>query len=334
MSFCEIRVPTYKRPVWLRRALESLIAQDQPNWKALVMDDSPEREGREVVGALRDKRIIYQPNRERLGGAANLDKAFNSESLLGGAWACVLEDDNWLMPGFLSENIHALDDTHVDILLRNQEIWFQNENTTIPTGQTTRGNWFEEREYDSLELHAFLFFFEAISNGGLFWKTSIKSNLQVGNKVKDSGLQESCRTLQIVEPLYFKSKPLCVWSQMPAELISRSFVSNRARTRGKQSIVRYLIQKYKEDIVVIAKNKSFDFAREEEFEVTLLDALYTKHNFQFIRDAGAIKRYIKSYAKYKLVDDPLKDYFSDWADNEKFKPITERGGLTVPSVDS
>lgn len=334
MPFCEIRVPTYKRPAWLRRALESLIAQDESNWKAVVMDDSPEREGQEVVAALKDERIIYRPNRERLGGAANLDKAFTSDSLLGGVWACVLEDDNWLMPTFISENIVALDDHQVNILLRNQEVWFQNQDSTKPLGQTTRGDWFEERKYGSIELHAYLFFCEGISNGGLFWRTSLKSNLRVGSKVKDSGLQEACRTLQIAEPLYFKAKPLCVWSHMPSALISRSFVSKRARGRGKQSIIRHLIRKYKEEIIHLAWKKSLLLSKEKEFEVTLLDALYTKHSFQSMNLVSAVKRYIKSYAKYKLMKDPLRDYFAELGYNERVKPLTERSVLSIPPVDN
>ena len=57
MALCEIRVPTYRRPELLERAMRSLQAQTQRDWVALVMDDSPEREGAQAVKKLGDGRI-------------------------------------------------------------------------------------------------------------------------------------------------------------------------------------------------------------------------------------------------------------------------------------
>ena len=48
---CEVRVPTYRRPELLERCLKSLIAQTHENWRAIVLDDSPEREGEAVLAA-------------------------------------------------------------------------------------------------------------------------------------------------------------------------------------------------------------------------------------------------------------------------------------------
>ncbi|MBE9179520.1 glycosyltransferase family 2 protein [Oculatella sp. LEGE 06141] len=314
MELCEVRIPTYKRPQLLERALNSLVNQDYRNWVALVMDDSPYQEGRSVAEKFRDERIQYTPNLKNLGCAGNINRAFTSKSLAGGMYACILEDDNWLMPTFLSENIASLKTHDVDLLLRNQEIWLQDKDISKATGRTTRGDWFTNRVYTPLELHAHLFYFEGISNGGLFWQTSLQSNLQVSNCVIDSGLQEYCRTLQIHENLYFEPKPLCYWSEMPSALSLRNAVDNRSFGRGVQTIKRNLLKKYGETIAreVIRIAERLD--KQTDLEVSLLDSLFTKYEFRQLSLTQRVYQYLKSYAKFKLVQNPLHLYFSAHSD--------------------
>lgn len=309
MELCEIRIPTYKRPHLLKRALQSLTAQTYCYWKALVMDDSPSQEAKPLVTSFNDERIIYSPNPKNLGSAANLDRAFKSHSLIDGTYACVLEDDNWLKPNYLSENISSLKKQGVEILLRNQEIWIQTENFSTPTTKTTGGNWFTSKIYTPIQLHAFIFFFQGISNGGLFWKTSIKSNLQVGSSVGDAGLQEYCRSLQIQENLYFDSNPLCYWSEMPSTLSLRNPISNRIFGRGLQSIKMNLIKKYGVEILKESENIAYSCNKLDEFESALIDALYVNYHFKHTNKIKFFRSYFKSFFKNRLLKDPLQKYF-------------------------
>jgi glycosyltransferase involved in cell wall biosynthesis len=137
MALCEVRIPTYQRPQLLKRALTSLVDQTYSNWVAIVMDDSPQQEAQAVVESIADERIHYAPNATQLGCAGNINRAFATRSLVGGHYACILEDDNWLLPTFLAENIAALNIHGVDLLLRNQAIWQQGVEAT-PTGRSTR----------------------------------------------------------------------------------------------------------------------------------------------------------------------------------------------------
>ena len=310
MELCEVRIPTYKRPALLKRALESLIAQDYPYWQALVMDDSPEQEARLVVAALKDDRIHYAPNPKNLGCAGNINRAFTSQSLMKGCYACVLEDDNWLLPHFLSENITSLNTNRVNLLLRNQEIWLQAQEVATPTEKTTKGNWFIARTYTPLELHAHLFFMEGISNGGLFWQTSLKSNLQVSSQVKDSGLQEYCRTLQICEPLHFEPIPLCAWSEMSSNQSLRNALRNRIFGRGVQSLKQKLLVHYGTSIVLEASKIADLTYQQKIFESSLLDALFTRYPFRQLNIKQQIHQYLKSYAKSIIVQDPLAAYMN------------------------
>ena len=308
MELCEVRIPTYKRPDLLKRALNSLIAQDYSNWQAIVMDDSPAREAKPIVDSFADERIVYSPNPKNLGSSGNLDRAFTTSSLMGGIYACVLEDDNWLMPNYLSANISSLKTKQVNLLLRNQQIWIQTEQTAQQTNRTTRGDWFIQKKYTPCELHAHLFWFEGASNGGLFWKTSIKTNFQIGIKILDAGLQEYCRTFQIEDCLFFESEPLCCWSEMSSNLSLRNVATNRVFGRGIQSIKMKLLQKYDLSVVKALEKIAHYHNKTTEFELSLLDALFIKYRFQHLSKSKITEQYCKSLAKYLLIKDPLKEY--------------------------
>lgn len=311
MELCEVRVPTYKRPHLLKRALESLIAQNYPHWQAIVMDDSPQQEAKPVVNSFTDDRIIYSPNSQNLGGAGNLDRAFASYSLIRGTYACVLEDDNWLLPNYLSENITSLKTSNATLLLRNQQIWTQTEHLAQPTERTTRGDWFTSKIFSPLELHAHLFFFETTSNGGLFWDTSMKSQLQVGTHVTDAGLQEYCRALQIQDELLFEPNPLCCWSDMPSSLSLRNPAANRVFGRGVQAIKMNLIYTLGCSIIQQAESIAHNLHKLRELEQSLIDALYINYEFRHIKKATIFKQYCKSLAKSQFIKNPLKKYFDE-----------------------
>ena len=309
MELCEIRIPTYKRPDLLKRAIKSLLNQDYSHWQAIVMDDSPSQEARPVVESFADDRILYSPNPQNLGSVGNLDRAFTTHALAGGTYACVLEDDNWFLPNYLSENIASLNANQVEILLRNQQIWVQTAQTAQQTQRTTRGDWFTRRKYTSLELHAHLFWFEGASNGGLFWKTSVKTNFQTGTDISDSGLQEYCRTLQIEDALFFEPEPLCCWSEMSTSLSLRATETNRVFGRGIQSIKRRIMQKYGSSVIEVAEKLSHALKNPVEFELSLLDTLILDYPFQHVSRSTLLGQYLKSLSKYLLINDPLQEYF-------------------------
>ncbi|MDV3351377.1 glycosyltransferase family A protein [Leptothoe sp. LEGE 181152] len=308
MELAEVRIPTYKRPDLLKRSIQSLIDQDYPHWRAIVMDDSLAQEAKAVVESFADSRLIYRPNPKNLGSAGNLDQAFTTNSLLGGTYACVLEDDNWLLPTYLSENIAVLRANNVKLLLRNQAIWQQTEYDARPTDRTTRGDWFTSKIYSPLEFYAYLFFFEGASNGGLFWHTEMQSQLQVGPTVKDAGLQEYCRALQIIEPFKFEPKPLCCWAEMTSSLSLRNPADNRTFARGVQSIKQHLLKKYGTEMLLEIEAIALSLDKNLEFEISLADALFPYQVLQTKGILRKIKQYLKSYTRSIWIENPLEDY--------------------------
>jgi pterin-4a-carbinolamine dehydratase len=91
-------VPTRGRPAKLQRALASLVAQDLPDWDAIVVDDG-EGEGLEAAAALGDPRIVAVAN----AGQGVADARLTAIERARGELLCWLDDDDWWDdPGHLS----------------------------------------------------------------------------------------------------------------------------------------------------------------------------------------------------------------------------------------
>jgi hypothetical protein len=129
----EVRVPTFNRPGLLRRALESLLAQTWPDWRAIVLDDGNGERTRAVLDDLRDRRLVHRPNPARLGAAGNIGQAFSNVPYVGGAHFAVLEDDNSWHREFLARNVAIMDAHDVRIVQSNQ--WIEEPETREAPGR-------------------------------------------------------------------------------------------------------------------------------------------------------------------------------------------------------
>ena len=326
MTICEVRIPTYKRPDLLKRAIDSLRCQSCEDWKAIVMDDSPHQEGKDVVNLYGDERLIYSPNIHNLGRSANLDRAFQSKSYLEAKYAFVLEDDNYLLPDFILENITSVHTHQVSIVLRNQEMRLEKQGESQPMGRTTRGDWFEPKIYQPLDMYAYLFFHTGISNGGLFWDTqSIKSNLQVGQEVEHSSFQEMFRCLQVVDDIYFEPEPLCIFTLFDQrDDIPKTFSNhqNRLWSRGQQSIYMFLLNKLGESVVISATNIAEEKGFRRHLESLLIDSLYVSgFKYTCYTPMELAKIWAKSLLRYLLYPDPFKKHYSQ----EYYQRLTVSG---------
>lgn len=214
-SMVEVRIPTYKRPEMLRRAIQSLVSQSHSNFTAFIFDDSIDGEAEGIVSSFSDERLSYQKNEYNLGCAKSLDKSFSPRPFSDAKFLFVLEDDNVLLPTFIEENIACLELSGLGIVQRNQESWFHSKSGEYyPLGETTlEGKW-EGGVVSMLRVAAMLFCHVPISNGGLFWRCDATSNLVVGDAVKDGAIQEFARTSQVREDVYCAMKPLAKYTVM------------------------------------------------------------------------------------------------------------------------
>ncbi len=210
----EVRTPTYRRPDSLKRALGSLVGQSWSNWRCIVFDDDSEGSAAETVASFHDERIAYVRNTLQKFASGNIDQCFSSSTWSGEAadYFFILEDDNYVFPDFISENIRDCERHGADLVLRNQVV--EHASGTPQARLTTGGildNQFVEGLYDPPTFRAALLFGIGVSNGGLFWSRQARSPLEIGFACTAT-LQEFLRTYAIVEPVYVAMKPLAVWA--------------------------------------------------------------------------------------------------------------------------
>jgi glycosyltransferase involved in cell wall biosynthesis len=100
-SVC-ITIPFYANVCYLEDALDSLIAQTDAGWTAIVVDDaSAGRAAPQLVSSLGEDRIRYVRNESNLGIAANFNRCLE----LGGEAAevvVIFHADDVLEPGFVA----------------------------------------------------------------------------------------------------------------------------------------------------------------------------------------------------------------------------------------
>ena len=88
--FASIVVPTRGRPDALVRALESVRAQRDPDWEAIVVDDG-EGDGARAATALGDERVSVYVN----AGRGIADARITGIARARGEVVCWLDDDDW-----------------------------------------------------------------------------------------------------------------------------------------------------------------------------------------------------------------------------------------------
>lgn len=208
----QIRTPTYRRADALRRCLRSLQAQTWQNWVCDVFDDDPDGSAREVCAEFGDPRIFYNRNRPQRYASKNIDQCFSTDNPRNADYFCVVEDDNYILPQFIEENVGLCRRLGVELVLRNQLVEWRSG--TPEAHLSTFGifdDMFAERIYEPEEFRLSLIPGIGVSNGALFWSKSVKSRLEIGFACTAT-LQEYMRTFSIAERMYVAKRPLAVWA--------------------------------------------------------------------------------------------------------------------------
>jgi glycosyltransferase involved in cell wall biosynthesis len=98
-----VLVPFYDNLDFLRQTLQSVVAQTDPKWRAIVVDDSPiDRGVHAVIEALDDERIAVVRNETNLGVAGSFNRCFELAVERGAELAMILHADDLLEPGYVA----------------------------------------------------------------------------------------------------------------------------------------------------------------------------------------------------------------------------------------
>jgi glycosyltransferase involved in cell wall biosynthesis len=134
-------IPTYDRPRWLGRAIESVLAQRYGELRLEIHDDATPGPGvRDVVAAYDDPRVHLIEHRENAGIVGNF-----SRSLLAATTEYVLQlgDDDELHPDLIGATVDALDrhpsagiaHTRFDLIGANGEVVHGDVDWTVDGGR-------------------------------------------------------------------------------------------------------------------------------------------------------------------------------------------------------
>ena len=100
-----IAIPTYNRSHLLRISLESALAQDYPHVQVMVLDNASTDDTPAVMQSCTDARVTYCRSETNLGMLANWNRAIE---LNPNPYLVVLQDDDILLPAFVSESLGRL----------------------------------------------------------------------------------------------------------------------------------------------------------------------------------------------------------------------------------
>ena len=119
MNSISIVIPTYNREKLLQRTLDSIIAQTNPNWECIVVDDHSTDNTMDLLQDYHDKdsRIRFAKNTHRKGapGARNTGLELTKND-----WVMFFDSDNLMYDNLIETVMKNSDDEH-DVF-----VWFSN----------------------------------------------------------------------------------------------------------------------------------------------------------------------------------------------------------------
>jgi len=102
-----VLLPVYNGEAYLRAAIESVLAQDYPNFEFIIVDNASTDSTPAIIAEYaNDLRVRVVRNKKTLPRLENFMKAF-SQAAAESKWLKVIGDDDRLLPGCLAEMVRA-----------------------------------------------------------------------------------------------------------------------------------------------------------------------------------------------------------------------------------
>jgi glycosyltransferase involved in cell wall biosynthesis len=101
-----IIIPTYNRSTLLRICLESVLSQDYPNFRIIILDNASTDNTESIARSFADSRITYIRNKTNIGLFGNWNRALQINT---SPYLTILPDDDVLLSGFIHTSVHNLD---------------------------------------------------------------------------------------------------------------------------------------------------------------------------------------------------------------------------------
>lgn len=121
MPKVSVLMPVYKtNEIYLREAIESILAQTFTDFEFLILDDCPDDDRESVVKSYQDKRIKYLKNEKNLGISASRNKLIE---MARGEYLAIFDHDDISMSERLEKEVAYLD-AHLEVGLVGAQVRF------------------------------------------------------------------------------------------------------------------------------------------------------------------------------------------------------------------
>lgn len=104
LPLVSVIIPTYNRAEYLKQAIESVLAQTYAHFELLILDNCSTDHTSEIVNRFSDLRIKYIRHQCNIRVLANWSYGIYWAQ---GEYLCILGDDDWYSPTFISSRINA-----------------------------------------------------------------------------------------------------------------------------------------------------------------------------------------------------------------------------------
>lgn len=236
MSEVKVFIPTFKRNMSLKRAVQSLLDQTFTNWTCEVHNDDPnDKYPAEFIKSLNDNRFFFHQHQENLGPVATFNLMYTDTSC---TYVSLLEDDNWWEPDFLLEMVAIMDkNPTVKMAWANMYLWKENEVGESLNLDKTIGNIDTDNYLKIVDRPHFKQSFSALhSNGAMLVRNKDLDKYILPLSIRFDYV-EHFRERKFGYPILFNSKPLANYN------ITQS-TSRESTIRGQYEHVILLITSF------------------------------------------------------------------------------------------
>lgn len=125
--YISVIIPVYNKGVKVKRAIESVINQTYGRWELIIVDDgSTDLFTEKVLSKYEDNRKIRIIHQENKGVSAARNTGLRQ---MTGDYYMFLDADDWYKESMLESSVEILNryGEDVDIILRNQTIWYDDK---------------------------------------------------------------------------------------------------------------------------------------------------------------------------------------------------------------
>jgi len=128
MPFFSVIIPTYNRKNFLKKAIESVLAQTDPDFELMIIDDGSTDGTQALVAQYGDARICYH-YQQRCGVAAARNQGL---AWAQGLFIAFLDSDDWWRAEKLTKFRQAIVDDPDYKIFHSEEVWYRKGRRLYP----------------------------------------------------------------------------------------------------------------------------------------------------------------------------------------------------------